>query len=453
MKSDPTVSIIVSAYNRPQVLTFALESVMHSDFDDWELIVVGDGCNEATEKSVRAFTDPRIRFFNLPANTGSQSAPHNEGMRRARGKFVLFLNQDDMYFPDHISKSVLFMEASGAEIAWSPVLVLKQLHSRSGPFNVNQDVASLDGVVAGDRFDRLSFIISSSWVVRRETCLAVGPWLTTEETRLSPSQEWLFRAHRQGRRMAFHKYVSVFCIHSGVRRYSYVIPNSIEHERAWVWIQAGPSERADLLNSIAVLQAAEILKRSRKRLHRRLSSFVGKSLMRSGIHPHAAKRFIKGMGRGRWVENHRRFTSEPPQISPDAEVELGNAAAKNFLGQGWHPGESGGRWTATETAEIFFSLPPDHQRGFLELRGHPLRRPDSVSFALNDRQTVNHVFEGDETAVRLPVDFPGPFRLTITVDTPSSPYALGTSADKRILGFWVSRLRFIEDASGRNLSL
>jgi hypothetical protein len=154
------------------------------------------------------------------------------------------------------------------------------------------------------------------------------------------------------------------------------------------------------------------------------------------------------MGRGRFVVDHRRFTSEPPQIPSGAAVELGTAAANDFLGQGWHAGESGGRWTAGATAEIFFRLPPDRKRGFLELSGHPLRRPQSVSFLLNDRQPISHVFEKDETVVRLPIDSAGPFRLAITVDAPSSPYALGTSADKRTLGFWVSRLSFIDDAPG-----
>ena len=106
MASDPTVSVIISAYNRPQVVRYAIMSVLNSDFDDFELIIIGDGCNRETEESVRSFTDPRISFYNLPANTGSQSEPHNEGVRRARGKYILFLNQDDMYFPDHISRSV-----------------------------------------------------------------------------------------------------------------------------------------------------------------------------------------------------------------------------------------------------------------------------------------------------------------------------------------------------------
>lgn len=45
MPATPTVSIIISAYNRPLVIRFAINSVLASDFADWEMIVVGDGCN------------------------------------------------------------------------------------------------------------------------------------------------------------------------------------------------------------------------------------------------------------------------------------------------------------------------------------------------------------------------------------------------------------------------
>jgi hypothetical protein len=108
------------------------------------------------------------------------------------------------------------------------------------------------------------------------------------------------------------------------------------------------------------------------------------------------------VGKGRWVSDHRRFTSEPPEIPVGAAVNLGEADAERFLGQGWHAGEGRGRWTAKATADIFFTLPRDAgSASFLELSGHPLRRPETVSFALNDDQAVSHVFEGGDATVRL----------------------------------------------------
>ena len=117
---------------------------------------------------------PRIRFHNLPANTGHQSTPHNTGVERARGEFVFFLNQDDMYFPDHVSKRLAFMRATGADVSWSPILLLQQSGLETGSIHVDKDVLMLDGTVADGRFDPETFVISSCWAVRREICAKVG---------------------------------------------------------------------------------------------------------------------------------------------------------------------------------------------------------------------------------------------------------------------------------------
>jgi GT2 family glycosyltransferase len=446
MSTSPAVSIIISAYNRPQVIPFAIRSVLGSDFADWELLVIGDGCSDATVDAVRAFADPRIQFFNLPANTGSQSEPHNEGVRRARGKYVLFLNQDDMYFPDHIARQVAFLESSGADIAWSPVLLLQHSASDAGPVDPDRDRIVLDGVVSGDSFDPRSFVISSSWAVRRDACLAVGPWLSPEETRLSPSQEWLYRASRQGRRLAFHRYASVLCIHSGVRRYAYLTPRSPEHERAWSWIEAGAAERVNLLNCAAVQSAAEAWRL--QRVSRGWRAIADTVLARVGVHPHSAERFFKRMSKGEWVGNHRTFTILPPQAPVGQQIELGTASADIYCGKGWHQGETIGRWTGGAEAEIFFDAGASAGGGrTLTLSGHPLRTQERVVFAVND-QLEERIFDaGKDTLVRLPLPPSGPYRLTISVDKPSTPSAIHDSADTRTLGFRLSWMRVDDEAA------
>jgi glycosyltransferase involved in cell wall biosynthesis len=417
MQSVPAASIIISAYNRPAVLKFAILSVLNSDTADWELIIVGDGCNAATEAVAKSFRDPRISFFNLPKNTGSQSAPHNFGVERARGEFVLFLNQDDMYFPDHVSASIAFMRETGAEIAWSPVFLLEETHSSAGPIDATLDQVTLDGAVGNSRFDPLSFMISSSWIVRRDICAAVGPWLDIEATRLSPSQEWLYRASRQGRRMVFHRHVSVLCIHSGGRRYSFVIPDSPEHERAWEWINAGPSERARLLDAVAVQQASELtrLRAFRERRRHPFRTLVERASKRLGIHPHSAGRFLRRVGKGSWVKQHRRFTSEPPRIVDGGALELGGEGLDLHLGKGWRAAGKGGRWTTGATAEIFFSVAPNGGDRFAELSAR-LSQPGKIAVKVNDLEAVEHVLGGEEATIRLALPEAGPYRLALSTE-------------------------------------
>ena len=75
----PTVSVVIATYQWSSALRCALRSVLRQSFQDFEVLVVGDGCTDDSAAVVQAFGDPRLRWENLPANTGSQSAPNNRG--------------------------------------------------------------------------------------------------------------------------------------------------------------------------------------------------------------------------------------------------------------------------------------------------------------------------------------------------------------------------------------
>ncbi len=116
--APPAVSVVIATYNRTHTLRHAVQSVRNSSFTDWELIVVGDHCTDDSAECVASFNDPRIRFVNLPVRTGHQSGPNNHGIALSRGKYVAFLNHDDLYLPDHLGACVAELERSGADLAW-----------------------------------------------------------------------------------------------------------------------------------------------------------------------------------------------------------------------------------------------------------------------------------------------------------------------------------------------
>ncbi len=94
----PTVSVILSAYNRGAVMACAIESVLGQTFQDWELIVVCDACTDDSAEVAARYRDPRIRFTNLAENHGEQSGPNNAGFELSRGSIIAYLNQDDLWF-------------------------------------------------------------------------------------------------------------------------------------------------------------------------------------------------------------------------------------------------------------------------------------------------------------------------------------------------------------------
>src|SRR4051794_34814457 len=72
----PLVTVVISAYNRSEVLRFALASAVAQTYRRLDVLVVGDACTDGSEAVVAAVGDPRVRWINLERNSGSQAGPN-----------------------------------------------------------------------------------------------------------------------------------------------------------------------------------------------------------------------------------------------------------------------------------------------------------------------------------------------------------------------------------------
>lgn len=121
----PSVSVIVPTFNRAEVLRFAIQTILRQDFRDFEAWIVGDGCTDNSEDVVASFADRRLRWLNLPQNTGSPSVPRSEAIKRARGRFVAYLGHDDLWFPWHLGHLLRHLESGGADFVCSLGALMK----------------------------------------------------------------------------------------------------------------------------------------------------------------------------------------------------------------------------------------------------------------------------------------------------------------------------------------
>ena len=87
-----------------------MRSVLAQRYDNLELLVVGDGCTDNTEETVRSFRDPRVRWIGLAENSGGQSVPNNAGIEAARGEIIAYLGHDDLWLRDHLLWLVAALE-------------------------------------------------------------------------------------------------------------------------------------------------------------------------------------------------------------------------------------------------------------------------------------------------------------------------------------------------------
>ena len=100
----PRVSVIVPVYNGAKTVAEALQSVFAQSYKDYEVIVVNDGSTDSSTEVVDGFGD-KIRLISLDQN-GGQSAARNLGAAQARGEYLAFLDQDDVWYPHKLEWQV-----------------------------------------------------------------------------------------------------------------------------------------------------------------------------------------------------------------------------------------------------------------------------------------------------------------------------------------------------------
>jgi glycosyltransferase involved in cell wall biosynthesis len=184
--TSPAVTAIVATYNKANVLRYAIDSVLWQTFTDFELWVVGDGCTDDSADVVQSYDDPRVHWYNLPQNTGYQSEPHNEGLRRARGRYIAYLNHDDVWFPHHLQVLVDRIEETEVDFVYS---ILEWILRYAEPY------ADIPHYPAAPRPPE-----ASATLHRREIVEELGYWKPPQQTYAIPRAEYFRRAEFMGKR-------------------------------------------------------------------------------------------------------------------------------------------------------------------------------------------------------------------------------------------------------------
>lgn len=110
VKMDDLVSIIMPSYNTAEYIAEAVQSVIAQTYRKWELIVVDDGSADDTDAVIQPFlSDERIRYLKNEKNSGA-AVSRNRALREAKGKWIAFLDSDDLWMPEKLEKQISFMK-------------------------------------------------------------------------------------------------------------------------------------------------------------------------------------------------------------------------------------------------------------------------------------------------------------------------------------------------------
>lgn len=118
IKTNPLVSIIVRTCGRPNVLRETLISIKNQTYKNIEVIIVEDGSNLAESLIKKEFKDLNIKYYSFEKNVGRCKAG-NKALSMATGKYFNFLDDDDLFYDDHVEVLVSELESSEEKVAYA----------------------------------------------------------------------------------------------------------------------------------------------------------------------------------------------------------------------------------------------------------------------------------------------------------------------------------------------
>lgn len=119
---DELVSIIVPVYNVEKFIGETMDSVAAQTYPHWELLLVEDGSSDRTAEIIQDYIrekkENRIRLIAQPENMGAARA-RNRGLQEARGRYIAYLDADDLWAPEKLERELAFMKEKGAAFAFT----------------------------------------------------------------------------------------------------------------------------------------------------------------------------------------------------------------------------------------------------------------------------------------------------------------------------------------------
>ncbi|MBW4481995.1 MAG: glycosyltransferase [Tildeniella torsiva UHER 1998/13D] len=166
------VSVVIPTYNAEKTISETIDSVLNQTFSDFELIVIDDGSRDKTCEIVKTIDDSRIIVFSYP--NGGVSVARNRGIEHAKGEFISFLDNDDLWTNDKLEAQLAALSRepeAGGVYSWTVNMMVDE------DFNVSF-VKGSESTLEGDIYPDLllgNFIGNGSNIlVRREVINKIG---------------------------------------------------------------------------------------------------------------------------------------------------------------------------------------------------------------------------------------------------------------------------------------
>lgn len=163
---DGLVSVIMPMHNSAPFIREAIESVQAQTYMNWELLIVDDVstdnslaiANEYSEK------DPRIHVLSNPHPINMPSAPRNVGVQAAKGRFIAFLDSDDLWFPQKLEQQLPFFSDNRTAIVYSNYEKIDEKSNRANRIVTAPSFATYKSLLQGNYIGNLTGIYDTAKV-------------------------------------------------------------------------------------------------------------------------------------------------------------------------------------------------------------------------------------------------------------------------------------------------
>lgn len=119
---DGLISVIVPVYNAEKYIVETMECVSAQTYENWELLLVEDGSSDGTAEKIEGYVaetgETRIRLIRQPANMGAARA-RNRGLAEARGRYIAYLDADDLWVPEKLERELRFLQEKDAAFVFT----------------------------------------------------------------------------------------------------------------------------------------------------------------------------------------------------------------------------------------------------------------------------------------------------------------------------------------------
>lgn len=422
--SRPAITVVIPTYNWSAALRCAIRSVLLQTEQNFEIIVVGDGCTDDSADVVASFGDARIHWHNLDRNYGSQWAANNYAIEHAASDWIAYLGHDDIWYPTHLEAILRTARVQQADVVTSVMALY-------GP--PDSGIRGMAGLFASGRYSADDFVPPSAFAHAKSIYGDGVKWQDPASVTLPMDALFMNQAAMAAKRFASTRELTSFKFNAAWRRDSYKIKSTDEQQRLLERIETKVDFRSE--EFIEIMQAVvsdKFLKIAMPSIH--------------GVEPGW---FVR-LNRKNKGSDSRYKASEIRRIDRKTRFDLsGQTMPFEWHGLEKHVRYGSFRWTGPSRRSTI-DLPVRLETNLMIriVVVNSLAPREAIRILLRDQPlqtTVRKPFRSGfvlEAVARL-ADIPPSdrdFGITIEVDATRRPCDLGVSKDGRWLGVAVARV-------------